>query len=98
MTSVNLKSPKNLRRIKKNQKFLTANNLLYAGLAITAIACSYATIRAISPFIMSSVSAAIGSSFQPTSIMWLNSQSECESSGRYWYDNQCWDVEHNPTF
>ncbi|WP_224087179.1 hypothetical protein [Nostoc sp. MS1] len=98
MVSVNSKLAKNIGRTKKNQKLSTVNNLLCTGLSITAIACTYATIRAISPFIVSSVSAASGSSFQPTSIMWLTNQSECERSGRYWYDKQCWDAEHQPMF
>jgi hypothetical protein len=98
MISGNSKSSKKLSSAKKIQKVLNTNNLLYTGLSITAIVCTYTTVRAISPFILSSVSAATDNSFQPTSIMWLNNQSECERNGRYWYANQCWDEEHQPTF
>ena len=34
----------------------------------------------------------------PTSIPWIQTQAECEKSGRNWQDNKCWDNKHNPSF
>ncbi|BCL37588.1 hypothetical protein [Nostoc sp. MS1] len=34
----------------------------------------------------------------PTSVPWINSQEECEYTGRIWNRDQCWDKEHNPWF
>lgn len=34
----------------------------------------------------------------PTSIPWIKSQIRCESSGRYWENNQCWDYKHSSSF
>lgn len=34
----------------------------------------------------------------PTGIPWLQSQESCESTGRLWQDDICWDTEHDPTF
>ncbi|WP_242462675.1 hypothetical protein [Trichormus variabilis] len=74
------------------------SNLLYIGLTITILLCTYATATALYPFLISCLSAASGSKFESTAIPWLHSKSECEYTGRYWRDNQCWDSEHQPMF
>ncbi|MBD2347227.1 hypothetical protein H6G18_24305 [Anabaena subtropica FACHB-260] len=98
MTLINSKSQKNSRTTRQNQKCSHLSSLLYTALSITVILCTYATVQAICPFLIFSLSAASGSSFQSTSIPWLNSKSECEYTRRYWRDNQCWDEEHQPMF
>lgn len=98
MTVINSKSKNNLLTSHKHQKCSILNNLAYAALSITGVLCTYATFQAISPFLMSSMSAASGDSFQSTSIPWLHSKSECEHTRRYWRNNQCWDEEHQPMF
>lgn len=40
----------------------------------------------------------IPTSPHPTSIPWINNQSDCERTNRNWYDGKCWDAEHSPTF
>ncbi|BAB73191.1 hypothetical protein H6G49_04700 [Nostoc sp. PCC 7120 = FACHB-418] len=98
MTSINSKSPKIFRQTKPNKKLPTSSNLLYTGLTITMLLCTYATAKALYPSLADFFSAASGGRFESTSIPWLNSKSECEYTGRYWRDNQCWDSEHQPMF
>jgi hypothetical protein len=38
------------------------------------------------------------SSSYPTSIPWIDNQSECEHTGRDWHDTKCWDNQHSSTF
>lgn len=34
----------------------------------------------------------------PTSIPWINSESQCKHTDRMWHDGKCWDYEHDMTF
>ena len=34
----------------------------------------------------------------PTSIPWINGESECKHANRIWRDGECWDYEHDMTF
>jgi heme/copper-type cytochrome/quinol oxidase subunit 1 len=34
----------------------------------------------------------------PTSIPWIDNESDCGYTRRIWRDNKCWDSEHNPLF
>ena len=34
----------------------------------------------------------------PTSIPWIQNESECKHTNRTWKDGQCWDYEHGMTF
>jgi hypothetical protein len=34
----------------------------------------------------------------PVSIPWLQSQDDCERTGRTWNNNECWDHDHSPHF
>ncbi|AFZ27851.1 hypothetical protein Cylst_5867 [Cylindrospermum stagnale PCC 7417] len=38
------------------------------------------------------------SNIHPTFIPWISDEDRCESSGRSWRDNKCWDYEHSPSF
>ncbi|BAY68933.1 hypothetical protein ACN23B_16605 [Anabaena sp. FACHB-709] len=40
----------------------------------------------------------ITKSSYPTSVPWIDSQYECEYTGRTWNENQCWDKEQSPWF
>jgi hypothetical protein len=90
----------NSMRRKTHNKIVKSvgNKVLYAGLLMTLLGCSFATFQVIYPFIISSVSAATNTSFQPTSIPWLEDKSNCQYTGRSWHENKCWDNEHSPTF
>lgn len=34
----------------------------------------------------------------PTAIPWLESEAECQETGRYWQEEACWDREHDANF
>ncbi len=34
----------------------------------------------------------------PTSIPWIDNESDCQYTRRTWRDNKCWDSEHSPMF
>lgn len=34
----------------------------------------------------------------PTSIPWINRESECKHTNRTWRNGECWDYEHDVTF
>jgi hypothetical protein len=78
--------------------YLTKINPLYIGLLTITVLCTFATVKQISLILSPVFSAVSSSSYQGTSIIWINNQSDCEYSGRHWYNNQCWDEEHNPMF
>ncbi|AFY49145.1 hypothetical protein Nos7524_3350 [Nostoc sp. PCC 7524] len=83
---------------KKKNLNRAGNAVLYCGLSITLMACTVATVTAIYPFLISCLAATNDTSFQATSIPWLDNQSSCQETGRNWHENKCWDEEHSPTF
>lgn len=88
-----------MRRNNYNKIVKSAGNkVLYTGLSITLLVCSFATFKVIYHLLISSVSSTTNTSFQPTSIPWLEDQSNCQHTGRSWHQNKCWDNEHSPTF
>jgi hypothetical protein len=48
-------------------------------------------------FVFSSLTS-VSTSPHPTSIPWLQNESECKHTGRSWRNGKCWDYEHNPLF
>jgi hypothetical protein len=37
-------------------------------------------------------------SYYPTAIPWLQTQADCQHTGRAWREGTCWDEQHNPNF
>lgn len=71
----------------------------YANLMQTSfllISLSAATI--LSWVILQSWLAKAAYTVHPTGIPWLETQADCEKSGRVWQEGNCWDSEHDPTF
>jgi hypothetical protein len=94
-----LKPTHKIQRNSHNKKFQTfGNTVLCAGLSMTLLTCSFATFKAIYPLFISSLNAATTTSFQSTSIPWLQDKSSCQHSGRSWHKGKCWDDEHSPHF
>ncbi len=77
---------------------LMAKNTLYLGFFVIVTFSTLTTVSQIYLALTRSYSALNRTSFEATSIPWINTQIECEHSGRNWQNNQCWDAEHSPTF
>lgn len=74
--------------------FWTPVNILFViGLLIIISACGYTLFS----FALSSLTP-LPTSFYPTSIPWIDSKSECESTARIWNNGKCWDSEQSPNF
>ncbi len=72
-----------------------SNIVLLIGFVIVFLASIYATF----PLIFSSINSIFTPiSPYPTSIPWINNQSECRHTNRTWQDGKCWDSEHSPMF
>lgn len=88
------RAKKRLRYDKSVYPLRNPVNILFLLLLVIIFLISTFTILNL---VLSSFSC-IPSSPYPTSIPWINNQSDCERTNRNWYDGKCWDAEHNPTF
>jgi hypothetical protein len=59
----------------------------------TLIFCGFYT----GSFMMSSVTSNLNT-IHPTSIPGIKDKEKCESTGRVWRNDECWDDQHNPSF
>lgn len=72
-----------------------------SGAKRTALICVSIPILVLGTFAtLSFLLPRLESSFQPhpTSIPWLQTESACEHSGRFWQNDTCWDNLHSPDF
>ncbi|WGV25704.1 hypothetical protein [Halotia branconii] len=90
------RSLQRLRDEKSLHPLWTPSNIIFLiGFLIVLLASSYATFF----FILSSVTSTFTpTSPYPTSIPWIDNQSECRHTNRTWRDGKCWDSEHSPMF
>lgn len=78
-----------------NTVWTPVNCVFFIGAFIVLSTSSFVLICSI----ISSVSSFISTStVQPTSIPWINNESDCKHTGRTWNDNKCWDDEHSMMF
>jgi hypothetical protein len=56
------------------------------------------TIQLIISFLSYTSATQASDTVYPTSLPWIETKSDCEYRGRKWYDNKCWDKEHNMLF
>jgi hypothetical protein len=82
------RSKTRLRSEKGLYPFLTPANSLFV-----IAACSY-TIFSVALSLLTPLTTLD----YPTSIPWINDESECEHTSRVWNDGKCWDSEHSPNF
>ncbi|TAF09226.1 MAG: hypothetical protein EAZ77_05845 [Nostocales cyanobacterium] len=59
----------------------------------TLIFCGFYTGSLMISYVTSSLN-----TIHPTSIPGIKDQEECQSTGRVWQDDKCWDYDHNPSF
>ncbi|MEA5505324.1 hypothetical protein VB735_19860 [Halotia wernerae UHCC 0503] len=87
---------RSLQRLRSEKSLhplgIPSNIIFIIGFLIVLLASGYATFS----FIFSSTF--IPTSTYPTSIPWIDNQSECRHTNRIWRDGKCWDSEHSPTF
>jgi hypothetical protein len=90
------RSLQRLRYEKSLHPLWTLSNIIFLiGFLIVLLASSYATLS----FILSSLTSTfIPTPPYPTSIPWIDNQSECRHTNRTWHDGKCWDSEHSPMF
>jgi predicted ribosomally synthesized peptide with SipW-like signal peptide len=90
---------------RQNQKFPQPNKisrknkqiLAIGGFSVLFVLSASATLLLISSSTLSFFSSRNDTSY-PTSLPWVESQSQCEEFGRSWRNGQCWDREHSGTF
>lgn len=91
---LNSKSKKNILQNKKIKVSPTPNKIVFCIIFLIILpVCTFTTFSFIfSLFTYSELSP------NPTSIPWIDNQSECLHTHRTWQDNKCWDDEHSSTF
>jgi hypothetical protein len=90
----NLKPKKNILQNTKIQVSATPSKIVLCIIFLIILPiCTFTTFS----FIFSLFTYGDASS-NPTSIPWIDNQSECLHTHRTWQDNKCWDEEHSSTF
>jgi hypothetical protein len=56
------------------------------------------TIQMVISFLSYTSASTSADTIYPTSLPWIETRSDCEHRGRKWYNNKCWDSEHNLLF
>ncbi len=83
----NTKLPKQSKRSNIRQTLVIAG---FAGLFLIS--------GSVTIFLISSFFSIRNDASYPTSLPWVESQSQCEQFGRTWRNSQCWDSEHSHNF
>ncbi|MEA5553607.1 hypothetical protein VB713_21960 [Anabaena cylindrica UHCC 0172] len=79
---------------KQLYPFWTFGNILFLmALSFIFIVGSISTL-----FLMKSLIPKQSNSIFPTSLPWIQNETQCKRANKNWSDDRCWDSEHNPTF
>jgi hypothetical protein len=81
----------------KNQLKTKIKKILFSLVAIAFISGGCLTVQLLISFLSYTFATTTDESY-PTSLPWIGKKSDCENRGRKWYDNKCWDGEHNLLF
>ncbi|WP_062295709.1 hypothetical protein [Nostoc piscinale] len=87
---------KKLHTPKNTKTFANPINIVF--FVTSCIILSTSSLMMLSSVIPSVTSAISSPNAYPTSIPWINNESECQHTGRSWQDNKCWDNEHSLMF
>lgn len=68
------------------------------GVVLAVVLVGAATTIGLAQFFRSHMNELQKSEYHPTAIPWLESESECQQTGRYWQEGNCWDREHDANF
>ncbi len=91
---LNSKSKKSNSSKKKTKIFKNFNQtLLYLIFFLVLPLCTFSTFSLLFTIFTENDAAS-----NPTSIPWIDNQSDCLHTRRTWKDNKCWDEEHSPDF
>jgi heme/copper-type cytochrome/quinol oxidase subunit 1 len=95
-TNIHRYSQKRSQYQKAGYPLWNPTNIVFCIGALIILSSSGFTIFS---YLVTSVSSRMSySDANPTSIPWINNQSDCKHTNRTWRDNKCWDYEHNPMF
>ncbi len=91
------------RRSKERLQFAKALHPLWTPINSVFLVGALIILSTSTFAILSSALSSIGDTFSsltpsPTSIPWIDNESECNHTGRTWRNDKCWDYEHNPMF
>ncbi|MBD2299275.1 hypothetical protein [Nostoc sp. FACHB-190] len=85
-----------LHTAKNTQTFANPINIVF--FVSSCIILSTSSLMILSSVIPAITSALSLPTAHPTSIPWINNESDCRHTGRSWQDNKCWDHEHSLMF